>query len=83
MRIKLRTIYAGPLGTFQPGAVVDFPEAQAEALVAGGYATPVVEPAPSAPTPPKPAAGEPELAVLPPTPEKAVAPRGRRQPKGG
>lgn len=38
MKIKLKTLMAGPDGVFQPGDVRDVSREQAIALVAGGYA---------------------------------------------
>jgi hypothetical protein len=43
MKIKLITLYAGPFGVIQPGEVADLPQAEAQALIAGGYAKPVAE----------------------------------------
>lgn len=41
MRITMKTLYAGPLGTVQPGQTVDWPDRrQAEQLIADGYAVP-------------------------------------------
>jgi hypothetical protein len=51
MRIKLRTIMAGPAGVGQAGAVVEMPDAQARAMVAAGYADAVDAPAPAAVAP--------------------------------
>jgi hypothetical protein len=41
MKIRLITRYAGPQGNWGPGQVADFPKADAEALIAGGYAAAV------------------------------------------
>lgn len=38
MKIKMLTLLAGPAGVRQPGSVHDVPTAEAEALIAGGYA---------------------------------------------
>jgi uncharacterized phiE125 gp8 family phage protein len=38
MKIRMRTQYSGPAGSFAPGAVVDFPNKEAKALLEGGYA---------------------------------------------
>jgi hypothetical protein len=46
MRIKLITIYASPAGVIQPEQVADLPDAEAKALIAGGFATsvePIIE----------------------------------------
>lgn len=73
MKVKLITTYAGPLGTWMAGAIVDLPDEEAKGLVDGGYATRVevpastkVEPAPDT---------EVETAVVE-APEKAVT-RGK------
>jgi hypothetical protein len=70
MNIKFVSNYAGPLGCFAPGTERDHDEAEAKALIAGGYAldqnpapSPVVEHA-DAPSP-----------VV----ERAVVPRSRRR----
>jgi hypothetical protein len=41
MKIRLITRYAGPQGNWGPGQVADFPKADAEALIADGYAAAV------------------------------------------
>ncbi len=41
MRIKMLTLQAGPAGVRQIGAVCDVPTAEAEDLIAGGYAVKV------------------------------------------
>lgn len=38
MRVKMKSIYAGPGGNYQPGDLAEFPAKEAKALVAGGYA---------------------------------------------
>jgi hypothetical protein len=38
MKVRLKTLMAGPEGVFQPGSVVDLDAEQAEALVSSGYA---------------------------------------------
>lgn len=50
MRVKLKTIYAGPNGTKQPGAEMDVSDAEAKALINGGYAVemPVIVAEPAA-----------------------------------
>lgn len=40
MRVRLKTLYAGPTGIFQPGALVTFTDSEANDLIAGGYASP-------------------------------------------
>lgn len=75
MKVKMKTLAAGPEGLYQPGQEVDLPAAQAKALIAGGYAEEVVladveqqqkEPA------------ERETAAVEP-PEKAVVPKKTRK----
>jgi hypothetical protein len=38
MRVRLKTMMAGPEGVFQPGSVIDLEVDEAEALVSAGYA---------------------------------------------
>lgn len=38
MRVKMKTLMAGPDGVRKPDTVHDLPSAEAEALIAGGYA---------------------------------------------
>lgn len=47
MKVKLKTVMAGPNGTYQPGAVADLPEKDAYALCEGGFAEQVEEPKPA------------------------------------
>ena len=65
MRIRMRTLYAGPSGVIFPQQVVDFPATEAMVLVAGGYADAVDAP------------GIPEAAV-PPEYEQAIMPTAKR-----
>ena len=39
MKVMMKTLCAGPDGIVEPGAVVDVSQDQAQALIAGGYAT--------------------------------------------
>lgn len=41
MKVKLRTIYASPERTAQPGQVIDVSPDEGAELVKGGYASPV------------------------------------------
>lgn len=68
MKLKLRTLFAGPVGCYQPGTVVEFSPEVAEQLLAGGYADRVD------------GAGAPvvETAEAPTAPEIATAPAARR-----
>ncbi len=43
-RVQLRTTYAGPRGTFAPGAEIECSDEEAKALIAGRFATAVVPP---------------------------------------
>lgn len=45
MRVRMKTLSAGPAGVLAVGEVYDLPEAQARELVAGNYAEPVDRPA--------------------------------------
>jgi hypothetical protein len=38
MKVRLKTLMAGPEGVFGPGSVIDLDTDQAEALVSAGYA---------------------------------------------
>ncbi len=50
MKIRLKTLMAGPEGVFPPGSVIEVSSEEARALIAGGYAEPVPNPdAPQAP----------------------------------
>jgi len=44
MRVRLKTLMAGPQGVFQPGSVIDLDIDEAEALVSAGYAEPLERP---------------------------------------
>ena len=39
MRIRFKTLMAGPEGVFQPGSVIDLKVDEADALVSAGYAS--------------------------------------------
>jgi len=50
MKIRMQALAAGPSGTWQPGQIVEVPEAVGRRLVAGGYAvdlSPDLTPRPS------------------------------------
>lgn len=49
MKIIMITLQAGPDGVRKPGAVYDVPTAEAEELIAGGYAKKAAESAKAAP----------------------------------
>lgn len=69
MLVTLRSRYAGPHGTFQPGATVDLPDGAA--LVEAGAATPAE--ASDEARAPEAATEEPDEAAV------APKPRGRRR----
>lgn len=77
MRIRLKNIVAGPLGTFSPG-IHELPDGFARDLIIGGYAEAIEEPKqviePSPPEPEVPA--EIEVAMVEPE-EEAIIPRPR------
>lgn len=62
MRVKLRTILAGPGISGQPGEVIDVDDERGRGLVAGGYATLV----PTTPPPPSREGAPPENEGTPP-----------------
>lgn len=74
MRVRLKSLIAGPDGVFAPGTELD--RADGEALVAGGYAEPLEAPAPAA----SEQAPQPVERAVEPAAEQAVAQpqRGRR-----
>ncbi|MFM2345357.1 MAG: hypothetical protein RL654_110 [Pseudomonadota bacterium] len=59
MKIRLKTIMAGPGGSAGPGDVVDVPDDEAAALIEGGYASAVDEPTPAGKKPARRAAAAP------------------------
>jgi hypothetical protein len=73
MKIRMKTLEAGPGGVFQVGSVRDMDEKAAKARVDGGYAEYV-----SAPV--REEAQAPEAAVIAP-PERAVMPKPRPRAK--
>lgn len=58
MKIKMRTLMAGPDGTFQPGQTRDVSAKQAKALIDGGFAERVQTPKRETATDPKAAKRE-------------------------
>ncbi len=66
MRVKLKTVMCGPLGNFAIGQDVDFDEAQAQALIYGGYAEAIAIPAATA------------MIVVPETAALSTPKRGKR-----
>jgi hypothetical protein len=67
-RCTMRSIYAGPKGTIQPGRVFVGSRAEVDAMIAGGYATALADESP----------GEAESAAVE-APEDATAQRGARR----
>lgn len=43
MKIRMRTLLSGPSGSIQAGQVADLDDAQAQDLIAGGYAEAVAD----------------------------------------
>ena len=82
MKVRMRTLAAGPGGVLRPGQVVDLPEKQARALIQGGYAEEVipsdVERGERAGARPAPTEAVRETAVLE-VEEQAVTPKGTRK----
>ena len=84
MRLRMKTIYAGPLGNCQPGETAEFTSKEGKALVAGGFAEEIakverriaVPAAPmvsSSPVPETATQPAPETAT-PPNPDTATPP---------
>jgi hypothetical protein len=68
MRVKIRFLFAGELGTYAPGSTLDFlPDAMARALIANGDAELVEDPA------------APESAARAPAVEKATLPAAAKK----
>jgi hypothetical protein len=44
MKVKLKTLMAGPEGVFQPGSVIDLDMDEADSLIFVGYAEPIEHP---------------------------------------
>ena len=61
MKVKLKTLMAGPEGVFQSGSVIDLDIDEADSLIAAGYAEPLERPVETA-------AFEPENQAVRPTP---------------
>ena len=84
MKIKMKTMMAGPKGTFGPGSIIDVSEEEGANLVAGGYAEAVPDspkPAPEVEEKPERKAPEMETTEAPPAPETTnyKPRRGRRK----
>lgn len=74
MKITLTRIMAGPDGAFSAGTILDVPQSQALALIAGGYAEKFTA-APAVATESEPA----ETATAPAAPERAVRPPAKKR----
>ncbi len=78
MKIKMKTLAAGPLGNKHPNVEYDVPDQEGKDLVSGGYAVEIKEePLKGAPKPAEPPI---ETAEAPPAPERAVPPGRRKRP---
>ncbi len=78
MKIRLNSIFAGPQGTFQPGAVIEAAPELGAALIAGGYGVEIATTAQqSPPRPPAPIA-ENMASAQPETADQKTARSGRR-----
>lgn len=71
MRVKMRTIMAGPRGCARPGQTIEVDQATGEALVGGGYAELI---AGTMPVPIRRTKPVPERLIAPPPPQKTAAP---------
>lgn len=89
MKVKMRTLDAGPDGVKHPGKTYDVSEAEGKALIAGGYAVEVkgasaAAPAPAAETEKKPEADKKvENAAATAAPEAAHASPPRQEKPAG
>ena len=71
IKVRMKTIYAGPEGTCQPGKEIDLDKEEAQSLVKGGYAEYA--------TKEKPVARE--TAVVEPPENTAEIPSSRKNPE--
>jgi hypothetical protein len=67
MKVRLKTLMAGPEGVFPPSSIIDLEVDEAAALVSGGYAEPLERPVETAAIEPGTRAVKPV-----PRPRKAV-----------
>ena len=70
MRVRLKTLMAGPEGVFLPGSVIEVSPEEANALIAGGFAEQVEQSGKTEATEPAPvetAAVEPGYRAVRPT----------------
>lgn len=86
MRLRMKTIYAGPAGNYQPGELAEFGTKEGKALVEGGFAEEIGRaerrsPTRETATPPAPQTATPltPQTATPPAPETA-APEAGAQP---
>ena len=68
MRVRFKTISAGPKGAIFPGDLLDVDEKEAAMLVKNGYAEYITPPAPA--VEPKPEPADEETEEVPVTPRK-------------
>lgn len=78
MRLRMKTIYAGPAGNYQPGDLAEFAAKEGKVLVEGGYAEELGKPerrSPPAPSPVRETATPPApQTATPPDPEVSTPP---------
>lgn len=77
MKIRMKTLSAGPAGVRHPGKTYDLAEDQARDLIAGNYATAIAEQSAAllaATTSPAPAPEIQHATAPPPPAQKATAP---------
>jgi hypothetical protein len=72
MKIRLKSLMAGPEGVFAPGSVIEVSPEEARALIAGGHAEPVLRQA----APPKDESPPVETAAVHPG-RRAVRPESK------
>ena len=75
MKIKMKTLMAGPAGTRQPESVHDVSKKEADALISGGYAEAYVDRDLLAKAKEEAEAETVETAEAPPPPETAEQPK--------
>ncbi len=70
MRVRLKTLYAGPAGIIQPGELAALPDQEASHLIERGYASPEFNPKPV----------KIEATVMPSAPETTQRTTARARP---
>ena len=83
-RVKMLTLLAGPSGSSAVGSIRECGDAEAKALVDGGYAVALPDPQPPAAVAPAPAVVEPpaSTAAVEPAPEEPKAIAAPKKGKG-